>query len=145
MINPDMFLALSCSLMHDISKVHASLTFHGPWVYSDTELDAIFSWAIMYSNCNTFFDAKSFPYHQSAVGRFMRWDIVKSVFFLTDKKPCFSWQSTWAGFCVIWTEASYLQVEQNQPSSNYTATISCLSSSLSNPAISAMSSANFSY
>ena len=54
MRNPDMFLACSCSLMHDI-KPHAPLTFHGTWVYSDTELDTIFSWAIMYSNCNTFF------------------------------------------------------------------------------------------
>ncbi len=49
-----MFLALSCSLMHDISKLHAPLNVHGPWVYSDTELDMIISWAIMYSNCNTF-------------------------------------------------------------------------------------------
>ncbi len=49
-----MFLARSCSLMHDISKPHGLLTFHGPCVYSDTELDMIISWAIMYSNCNTF-------------------------------------------------------------------------------------------
>ena len=55
MRNPDMFIERSCSLMHDISKPHGLLTFHGPWVYSDTELDMIISWAIMYSNCNTFF------------------------------------------------------------------------------------------
>ncbi len=27
------------------------------WVYLDTELDKIISWAIMYNNCNTFFVA----------------------------------------------------------------------------------------
>ena len=35
--------------------IRSSLTFHGPWVYSDTKLNMIISWAIMYSNCNTFF------------------------------------------------------------------------------------------
>ncbi len=34
--------------------INASLTFHGPWVYSDTELNMIISWVIMYSYCNTF-------------------------------------------------------------------------------------------
>ncbi len=54
-----MFLACSCSLMHDI-KPHAPLTFHGTWVYSDTELDTIISWAIMYSQhtFNTFVGGK---------------------------------------------------------------------------------------
>ncbi len=33
---------------------YATLTFHGPWVYSDIELNTIISWAIMYSNCNIF-------------------------------------------------------------------------------------------
>ncbi len=55
MLNPGMFLALCCSLMHNISKLSAPLIFHGPLVYSATELDTIISWAIMYSNCNTFF------------------------------------------------------------------------------------------
>ena len=48
-------LVVVWSLMHDISKLHASLTFHEPWVYPDTDLDTIISWAIMYSNCSTFF------------------------------------------------------------------------------------------
>ncbi len=36
--------------------LHVGINFHliGP-LYSDTELDTIISWAIMYSNCNTFF------------------------------------------------------------------------------------------
>ena len=37
---------------HDISKPHASLTFQGPWVYSNTELD---------TNCNTFFMRNHIP------------------------------------------------------------------------------------
>ena len=36
-------------------SVDAPLDVQGPWVYSDTELDMIISWAIMYSNCNIFF------------------------------------------------------------------------------------------
>ncbi len=40
---------------HSIGPLYNARTLWLPWVYSDTELDAIISWAIMYSNCNTFF------------------------------------------------------------------------------------------